>query len=122
MRIIEICDKHNCSKYTEHYGEHFNEKLCHFACEQLPRCDYTKERLDALLKQYNVELKNNHLHDYVYVANWCRAILFGSSIQDEKQLVVTIRDILDKESDLIFNRWCSDMCTRNIDIDWDSRI
>lgn len=108
--------------YLRYYGQHFNKKLCDFACKQLPKRDYTKEKLDVLLQANNIELKNNKLHDAVYVANWCKSILYGSSITDEKKLVLFLKDIFDKESDLIFNRWYADMAKLGIPIDWDEMI
>ena len=38
--------------YLRYYGPHFNKKLCDFACEQLTKKDYTKEKLDMLLQSH----------------------------------------------------------------------
>ena len=73
------------------------------------RKDYTKEGLEALLQQHNIEIKNAKLHDSVYVANWCKSVFYGSSISDEKHFVLFIKDVFDKEGNLIFNRWYADM-------------
>ena len=35
--------------YLRYYGPHFNKKLCDFACKQLPKREYSKEKLDILL-------------------------------------------------------------------------
>jgi hypothetical protein len=32
--------------YLRYYGEHFNKKLCEFACSNLTKVEYTKEKLD----------------------------------------------------------------------------
>ena len=32
--------------YLRYYGPHFNKKLCEFACANLDKRDYTKEKLD----------------------------------------------------------------------------
>ena len=32
--------------YLRSYGPHFNKKLCEFACANLDKRDYTKEKLD----------------------------------------------------------------------------
>lgn len=108
--------------YLRYYGEHFNKKLCEFACKQLPKHDYSKESLDILLQSHNIEIKNAKLYDYVYVANWCKSILYGSSIVDEKRFVLFIKDIFEKEPDLIFNRWYADMAKQGIPIDWEEMI
>lgn len=57
--------------------------------------------------------------DYVYLANWCKSVLYGSSIIDEKHLALFIKDILDKEGDLVFNRWYADMAKLGIPIEWE---
>lgn len=108
--------------YLRYYGSHFNKKLCDFALKQISKKDYTKEKLDLLLKTHNVELKNNKLYDYVYVANWAKNILYGSSISDEKHLILFLKDIFEKEADLIFNRWYADMAKQGIPIDWEEMI
>ena len=61
--------------YLRYYGQHFNKKLCEFACSNLPKQGYTKENLDNLLKTHNIEIKDIKLYDYVYLANWCKNIL-----------------------------------------------
>jgi hypothetical protein len=108
--------------YLKYYGPHFNKKLCDFACKDLPKKDYTKEKLDTLLKLHNVVLKDNKLYDYVYLANWCKSILYGSSISDEKHLVLFLKDIFDKESDLIFNKWYADCAKRGIPVEWEEMV
>lgn len=108
--------------YLRYYGSHFNKKLCEFACKQLIKKDYDKEKLDSLFKQYNVEVKNAKLHDAVYVANWLKSIFYGSGISDDKHLVLAIKDIFEKEADLVFNRWYADMCKQGIPIEWEDMI
>ena len=105
--------------YLRYYGPHFNKKLCEFACSNLEKKEYTKEKLDQLLQAYNIQIKNSKLLDYVYLANWCKSVLYGSSIIDEKHLALFIKDILDKEEDLVFNRWYADMAKLGIPIEWE---
>lgn len=108
--------------YLRYYGEHFNKKLCDFACEDFSKKDYTKEKLDTLLKLHNITLNKNKLYDYVYLANWCKSVLFGSSIPDEKHLVLFLKDIFEKEGNLIFNKWYADCAKRGIPIEWEEMI
>ena len=82
--------------YLRYYGEHFNKKLCEFACKQLPKHDYSKEKLDILLQSHGIEIKGAKLYDYVYVANWCKSMFYGSSITDEKRFVLFIKDVFEK--------------------------
>ena len=108
--------------YLRYYRPHFNKKLCEFACKQMPNKEYSKEKLDVLLQCHNIEIKDAKLHDAVYVANWCRNVFYGSSIADEKHFVLFIKDIFDKESDFIFNRWYADMAKQGIPIEWEDMI
>lgn len=108
--------------YLRYYGQHFNKKLCDFACKQMNKKEYSKDKLDILLQSYNIELPNAKLHDAVYIANWCVNTLYGSSIADEKHLILFIKDLFNKESDLIFNRWYADMAKQGIPIEWEDMI
>lgn len=108
--------------YLRYYGPHFNKKLCEFACANLDKRDYTKEKLDQLLQAYNVQIKNSKLLDYVYLANWCKSVLYDSSIVDEKHLALFVKDMLDKEGDLVFNRWYADMAKLGIPIEWEDML
>ena len=108
--------------YLRYYGQHFNKKLCDFACKQMDKKEYSKDKLDTLLQSYNIELPNAKLHDAVYIANWCVNTLYGSSIADEKHLILFIKDMFNKESDLIFNRWYADMAKQGIPIEWEDMI
>ena len=108
--------------YLRYYGPHFNKKLCEFACKQMQKMEYSKEKLDVLLQSHNIEIQNAKLHDAVYVANWCKKVFYVSSIADEKHFVLFIKDIFDKEPDFIFNRWYADMAKQGIPIEWEDII
>lgn len=106
--------------YLRYYGPHFNKKLCEFACKD--KQDYDKEKLNTLLQTNKIELPNAKLCDAVYLANWCKSTLFGSSIPDEKHLILFLKDIFEKEGDLVFNRWYADMAKQGIAIEWEEMI
>lgn len=108
--------------YLRYYGPHFNKKLCQFACKQFSKSELTKEKLDNLLSQNNIELKNSKLYDYVYVANWLRYLFYGSGISDEKHFVLALKDVFEKEHSLLFNRWYADMAKQGIPIDWEEMM
>ena len=108
--------------YLRYYGSHFNKKLCEFACEQLDKSEYTKEKVEQLVKTYGISLRNAQLYDAVYIANWAKSIFYGSSISDEKHLALFLKDIFEKEPHLIFNRWYADMCKEGIAIEWEDMI
>lgn len=108
--------------YLRYYGEHFNKKLCEFACKQFPKAEYTKEKVDALLQNNKIEIKEAKLHDTVYIANWAKSLFYGSGISDEKHLALFIKDIFEKEGDLIFNRWYADIAKHGIPVEWEDMV
>lgn len=119
-------------EYLRFNGRHFNRKLCSFAIGKMTvrnlstgvgekLVPISKESLDSLLKNYKIELKNNQLHDYVFVANMCKADFLGSSVPDEQHLCKYVKDVIDDVDGydgIVFNRWYADMCRKGIAIDW----
>lgn len=54
-----------------------------------------KEKVEELLKAYNVELENNMLWDKVYVAAMLKADYMNEGIPDEKHLAKAIKNYID---------------------------
>lgn len=108
--------------YLRYYGQHFNQKLCNFACEQIGKMEYSKEKVDQLLANSQINLPNAKLYDATVLANWCKNRLFNSSIVDERHLVLFLKDMFEKEGDLIFNRWYADMAKQGVPINWEEMI
>ena len=122
--------------YLRYNGRHFNRKLCDFAISKMESINPStgevvhvvrldKEAVDALLKTYRVEIKNNQLYDYVYVANMCKADFLGKSISDEQHLCLYIKDVIDDVDGydgLVFNHWYADMCRTGIAIDLEEML
>lgn len=122
--------------YLRYNGRHFNRKLCDFAVSKMTTNNPStgergklvkldKEAIDSLLKTYRIELDNNQLYDYVYVANMCKADFLGSSVPDEQHLCRYIKDVIDDVDGydgLVFNRWYADMCRTGIVIDWEEML
>lgn len=108
--------------YLRYYGQHFNQKLCNFACEQIGKMEYSKEKVDQLLANSQINLTNAKLYDATVLANWCKNRLFNSSIVDERHLVLFLKDMFEKEGDLIFNRWYADMAKQGVPINWEEMI
>lgn len=54
--------------YLRYNGEHFNKKLCEFACKQFPTMDCSKDKLNILLQAHNIEIKMlNFMTQYIYL-------------------------------------------------------
>lgn len=131
---LDIYDElpEDMKEYLRHNGRHFNKKLCDFAianmkCKQsstgevVKLAPITKETIDTLFKTYNIELDNNELYDYVYVANMCKADFLGKSVPDEQHLCMYVKDVIDDVDaydGVVFNRWYADMCRVGKPISW----
>lgn len=114
------------TNYLRNYGWHFNKKMLDFALKKMykdnkPIQPLTKEQVDNILKTYSIELSNNELYDYVYVANMCKADFLKSSIVDDYHMALYIKDVIDDEDGydgIVFNRWYADMSKKGVPIDW----
>lgn len=131
---LDIYDElpEDMKEYLRYNGRHFNRKLCKHAVSLMFSMNpstgvveklipISKETIDSLLKSYKIEIKENQLHDYVYVANMCKADFLGSSIPDEQHLCKYVKDVIDDidaYDGIVFNRWYADMCRKGIAIDW----
>lgn len=120
--------------YLRYNGPHFNKKLLDFAVSKMTKkvgnteqkiIPVVKEKIDTMLKQYGIELKNNQLYDYLYVANMCKADFLGSSIADERHMALYVKDVIDDDDaydGIVFNRWYADMCRKGIIVNWEEMI
>ena len=83
---------------------------------------FTKEEVDALLKKYNVEVKEKGNYDYVYAAQKCRADYLGESVPDEQRQALYVKnkcDDVDAPEGLIFREWCVRMEALGESVDWE---
>lgn len=116
--------------YLSYYGWHFNKKMCEFAINKMKKdgkklSSIQKDKVEELLKTYNIELDNNILYDAIYVANMAKADFYGSSIIDERYLATFIKDYLDDEDGydgIAFSRFYIDTVKKGIPIDWESML
>lgn len=116
--------------YLSHYGWHFSKKMCEYAISKMKKdgkrlSPIHKDKVDELLRAYDIELDNNVLYDAVYVANMARADFYGSSISDEKHLAMFIKDYLDDEDGydgIVFSRFYIDTVKKGLPIDWEAML
>jgi len=100
MDIYEMMPS-GMNEYLSNYGWHFSKKLCEHAVKKMTDrlgkkiTPYTKEQVEALMKQFNVQVENNEGYDAVYVANMAKADYMGSSITTEQHLMLYVKDFLD---------------------------
>ena len=116
--------------YLSHYGWHFNKKMCEFAVSKMKKDNKIispihKDKVEELLKAYDIELDNDVLYDAVYVVNMAKADFYGSSISDEKHLALFIKDYIDDEDGydgIVFSRYYIDTVKKGIPIDWEDML
>ena len=128
-KSLDIYDDRPASmiRYLKYYGQHFNKKLCDFAISKMKhgKQAINKEKVDEMLKNYNIKLDNNELYDYVYVCNMGNNDFMGSSIADERHLAMYVKDVIDDvdaPDGLVFNRFYADCCYMGIAIDWEEML
>lgn len=113
-------------KYLQNYGWHFNKALCDYATSLMYKNGkkiepLSKEFVDKLLSDNNIKLVKNIGHDYVFVANMCKADYYGSSIIDEKHFALYIKDTIDDEDagdGTTMRRWYATMIASGLMVDW----
>lgn len=118
-------------KYLSYYGWHFNKNLCDFATKNMKRqgglkiTPYTKESLETLMRQHNIEVKQAQGYDCVFVANMAKADYMGSSIVDEVHLLKFVKDYIDDPDGyegLPMTRFFADVIGKGITIDWEDML
>ena len=114
--------------YLSHNGKHFSKKMYEWAVSMMYKSDkskitpITKEVFQNKLKTLGIVLNNDVLYDGMYV--YCMAIadFYGSSIVDEKHLLLFVKDYIDDPDatdGFVFNRFYSDCCLKGEPIDWE---
>lgn len=117
--------------YLRHYGRHFSEAMCKFAVSKMyrmngsskQRIEFTdKDRVYELLSSYGIHLENDMLYDAVFVYNMAVADFYGSSLTDERNLCLFVKDYIDdtdQADGFVFNRFYSDCVRKGLPIPWD---
>lgn len=116
--------------YLRYNGPHFSERLARFAIGKMrkgyKRLDpVSKERLEKLLDEAKVEIENGQLADALYVVNMAYADFWGSTLTEEKQLALFVKDYLDDEDGydgIAFNRFLADCARKGVAIPWEEVI
>ena len=122
--------------YLSNFGWHFNKKMCDFAVSLMKKVNsatnkkeridpITKDKVDELLTRYGINLDNNALYDYIYVANMCKADFLKSSVPDEQHLALYIKDTIDDPDapdGTTMRRWYATMIAAGEPIEWDEML
>lgn len=109
------------NRYLSHYGWHFNKRMAEFAIRHLKGTHYNREKVDELLKTYNIEIPDSCLYDYVYILNYAVSKYYESSLTTEKQLALFVKDNIDEDG-LIFTKWYATMLRLGHPINWEDML
>lgn len=115
-------------EYLEAYSWHFSKRMSEWAIskmrdrngkkiEMLP-----KEKVDAILKQHGVEIKEDKGYDSVYVLHMIKADFWGSSIASEQMMAKMVGDIMndpDGYEGMVFTRFYADCIGSGTPIIWE---
>lgn len=123
-------------EYLSTYGWHFSKKMCEWAVSRMYKDgednkpeqaipNYTRERVDLLLKRFNLKLEKNKGYDDVYIANMCKFDFLGSSIDNEMKLAQFIKDYIDDADayeGMPFTRFYADCIGSGTPIMWEDML
>lgn len=122
-------------RYLRFHGWHFTKKACDFAVDLMRKKNaagkservekLTKEQVDSMLAKFGVQLENAFDHDYVYMANKLKAVLFKNGISDEQQMAMALKAIMEESEQgdgEIMRKWDAEMTARGIPIEWDDIV
>lgn len=113
--------------YLLNYGKHFNRKAYEYAVGQMTNAKgekmtpEPKETIEAKLKEHGITLENNTLYDAAFVFEMAKSDFMGSSLEDEKHLLLYVKDLIDdpdQADGFIFNRWYADQVNKGEPIEW----
>lgn len=117
--------------YLSYYGYHFSPAMARWAVSRMKKSGggqyqpMSKEDVDSLILKTGVSIENDIAYDAVYVANMVKSDRWGSSVRDEAQLALAIKDELDDPDGYegqAFSRFLADCNGKGIPIVWEDMI
>lgn len=117
--------------YLSYYGYHFSPAMARWAVDRMmPRNGWRmkkmdKEAVEKLLSDRDIDFRAAKGHDLVYLANMVIADRWGSSVKDDDQLALAIKDEMDDPDGydgMAFSRYLADCNAKGIPIVWEDMI
>jgi len=117
--------------YLSYYGYHFSPAMTRWAVSMMEARNggkaqmMEKDEVYSLLERQGVDLKNDRAYDSVYVANMIKSDRWGSSVSNEAQLALAIKDEIDDPDGYegqAFSRFLADCNGKGIPIVWEDLI
>ena len=117
--------------YLSYYGYHFSPAMARWAVSMMePRNGgrmkvMERETVEKLLADRDIDFRKVMGHDLVYLANMVVADRWGSSVKDEDQLALAIKDEFsdpDGYDGRAFTHFLSDCNAKGVPIVWEDMI
>lgn len=117
--------------YLSYYGYHFSPAMARWAVSMMkPRNGgrmkmMDKEAVEKLLADRDIEFRDARGHDLMYLANMVIADRWGSSVKDDDQLALAIKDEMDDPDGYdgrALTHFLSDCNAKGIPIVWEDMI
>ena len=115
--------------YLETYGWHFSKKMCEYAVSKMKRRGsgesmqfQTKEAVDNILRIYGIDAGKYTGYDAVFVYHMAMADFLGSSLQDDRAVVLYVKDYLedpDGYDEVAFTRYYADCIGKGEMPEWE---
>lgn len=122
-------------EYLSAYGWHFSKKMCDWAVSRMYKKSdkgdkisitaITRDKLDLIIKSFGINIDNCKGYDYVYVANMCKADFLGSSIEDDRKMILFVKDYIDDPDayeGMPFTRFYADCIGSGTPIMWEDML
>lgn len=120
------------SEYVAKHGNHFTDALSKWASEQMtnahgdPAHHWSVEDVKSAFERLSYRKTDDYTWgDATYSANMHYADYFGATLKTEADCVKqAYADIADPDGypGKIFNRWCSDIVGKKVNVPWDNFI
>ena len=121
-------------EYLSYYGWHFSKKMCDWATSKMYKVSngnkqyldvINKDLFEQMLRDFGIELDYKFEYDCLYVVNMAKADFFHSSLQDERSLLLYVKDYVedpDGYEGLPFTRFYADCIGSGVAIPWEDVI
>ena len=134
--LMNYCLPEDLEQYLSFYGYHFNKKLYEYAVSEMKKVDRMTgkeekvnpvliDELEKALSRYKVDIPSECLYDAAYLASMVDADFFGSSIEDDKHMMLYIKDVLcdpDGYDGIVFCRYLAVCSAKGCVIFWDRML
>lgn len=123
-QVLSIID------YVKEHKNHFNDKLCKYACSKMKNSDGTNhywspEQIQAELDAHNLKFNSgSNIYDVTYTANMAYADFYPSLLDETKciKYAIAVANDIDGYDGIQFSRWLADVACTNPNIDWNAMI